>query len=578
MGSWGLAISHVEPDQRAYGRANTNITGDPASNLINPVGIQSLIFSASELGADTELTTDTLETFSINANLLPSADSGPSIKFPLLQGIGMITAVYQDLTPIIQSGVGILSVTSASSPKCGMFKYQITTQDQKAWLMYVSPSNVTVDPGFKLVNGTLTGPSSAWSGTIQIGKNPAGSDGESLYDASAGIYATACALNGSVSGAIGSYTLSWTINGTGPVSDLLMYSLNHHQQSFDNTTAAGLTNLTLATTTAGNATAVVGGSWMMVESSLPIAMGFAPWSAPMGSTTSLSSAAVSAIQAIASADVGQDMNAQANINSFYYGGKALFKFAQMVWTLQNLADSASLAASGLQKLESVFNVFTSNTNQYPLVYDTTWKGAVSSAWNDSGADFGNSFYNDHHFHYGYFLGAAAIVGEMDPNWLAANKDYINTMARDVSNPSTDDNYFPRFRSFDWYHGHSWAKGLFDSVDGKDEESSSEDVMFAYGLKMWGKTIGDASMEARGNLMLSVLARSLQNYFLMSDDNTNQPANYIGNKAVGIVCTSSRMCRSFNPVLIVTRPSRTSSTILPISVGISSMWRESTCCR
>jgi endoglucanase Acf2 len=38
--------------------------------------------------------------------------------------------------------------------------------------------------------------------------------------------------------------------------------------------------------------------------------------------------------------------------------------------------------------------------------------------------------------------------------------------------------------FDWYHGHSFAKGLFESADGKDEESSSEDAFFAYAIKMW----------------------------------------------------------------------------------------------
>ena len=88
--------------------------------------------------------------------------------------------------------------------------------------------------------------------------------------------------------------------------------------------------------------------------------------------------------------------------------------------------------------------------------------------------------------------------------------------------------------FDWYHGHSFAKGLFESADSKDQESSSEDAMFAYALKMWGKITGDRSMEARGDLMLGLLARTLDNYFLMKSSNANQPKNFIGNKATGIV--------------------------------------------
>jgi endo-1,3(4)-beta-glucanase len=220
----------------------------------------------------------------------------------------------------------------------------------------------------------------------------------------------------------------------------------------------------------------------------------------------------------------------------YYSGKGLSKFAQIVYVMNELTQQQGLAAAALAELKSAFAVFTNNQQQFPLVYDTDWKGVVSSATyvtGDSGADFGNSYYNDHHFHYGYFISAAAVIGYLDPSWLAKNVDYVNTLVRDVSNPSSQDQYFPVFRSFDWYNGHSWAKGLFESGDGKDEESSSEDAMFAYGLKMWGKTIGDASMEARGNLMLSVLSRSLRNYFLMESDNVNEPPSFIGNKVPGI---------------------------------------------
>ena len=59
-------------------------------------------------------------------------------------------------------------------------------------------------------------------------------------------------------------------------------------------------------------------------------------------------------------------------------------------------------------------------------------------------------------------------------------------------------------------------------------------MSAYAIKLWGRTIGDSSMEARGNLQLAVTARSLQNYFLYTSSNTVQPSNFIGNKVSGIL--------------------------------------------
>jgi endo-1,3(4)-beta-glucanase len=77
-------------------------------------------------------------------------------------------------------------------------------------------------------------------------------------------------------------------------------------------------------------------------------------------------------------------------------------------------------------------------------------------------------YNDHQFHYGYFVYSAAVIASLDPAWLAnsTNKAWVNALVRDYANPVDNDPYFPFSRSFDFYHGHSWAKGLFESGDGK----------------------------------------------------------------------------------------------------------------
>lgn len=59
-------------------------------------------------------------------------------------------------------------------------------------------------------------------------------------------------------------------------------------------------------------------------------------------------------------------------------------------------------------------------------------------------------------------------------------------------------------------------------------------MHAYAIKMWGTVSGDESMAARGNLMLAIQARSFNDYYLYSEGNTVQPAEFIGNKAAGIL--------------------------------------------
>lgn len=536
--SWGMSVSHIDPDQKVYGPPNNKVPQSPVAYYVNPIGIQSVIFSATEMGNGAVMTSDSLEAFSANIHLQPSAGSSSSITFPVVQGMAFITGLYTALTPAIQSSIFFNRIEGPFYPKAGVWKYRLYLEDQKQWLMYVMPSDGKTDPNIRLSSSTLLSGNSGFTGTIQIAKNPgAAIQTEAIYDVSAGVYPTSGKIQGYADGSTASYSLAWNKGGNfASNTSLLMYALPHHIQSFDDTTESAATTLQLGTTTKGLATGILADAWTMVESNLPIDMGFAPWSE--GKTMdALSATAVSAIQPIAAAEVSQDMDKQSNLNSMYYSGKALSKFAQIIYTMNDLTNQKPLAAAGLVNLKSAFALFSTNKQQFPLVYDTAWKGIASSAsyvTGDSGVDFGNSYYNDHHFHWGYFLHAAAVIGYLDPSWLANNKDWVNALVRDASNPSEQDTYFPFSRNFDWYQGHSWAKGLFESSDGKDEESSSEDTMFAYGLKMWGRTIGDASMEARGNLMLSVLARSLDSYFLLKSDNKNHPANFVPNKNTGIV--------------------------------------------
>ena len=535
-----MSISQIDDYQRAYGPQNTAIPGAPVRYFINPLGIQSIILSATELGDTTTLTTDSLEAFSVNANLQPQTSSRSSIKFPLVQGMGFVTGIYTNLQPAVQSSVFFRNVTKNDSPRFGVFKYTATLEDGKEWLIYVIPSN-SQDPCFNIISNTLLQGPPGWSGIVQVARNPAGTSGSAYFDGSAGAYASAASIAGNVSidGTIGTYQLSWTKSGPLTGQPLIMFALPHHQSSFDTPTAGSVTDICLTTTTKGKATAVVADSWTLVESALPKDMGFWPWSPAKGNVTHLSDDAKTAIIRAASGEINQDIGAQSNLNSMYFAGKALSKFATMIYSIHDIANEKSLGQQGLSKLKAAFTLFTTNRQMFPLVYDTVWGGIVSSAsypdkTNDAGADFGNTHYNDHHFHYGYFIHTAAIIGSLDPPWLAENKDWVNSLVRDAANPSLSDNYFPFSRSFDWFHGHSFAKGLFESGDSKDQESTSEDAMFAYAIKMWGRVIGDVSMEARGNLMLSILRRSFQHYFLLQSDNIVQPANFIGNKVTGIV--------------------------------------------
>ena len=396
VASYGLAISHIERSQVQYG-APTSVDAGNSSYFANLLGIDSLIISATELGGGTTLTTDTLEAFSVNVNLLALASTMPTITFPLCQGMGFVTGVYNVATPLIQSGVGIQNVTYAGAVVNGStFRYRVALADGTTWLVYVTPLNDGYqEASFTLISGgAIQGPG-GFAGYIQIAKVPIGSeDAETTYDGSAGSYPTAVDISGSVDGTVGSYTLSWTKAGTGDQT-LLTFALPHHLESFAYGTP-GITDIQLQTTTKGLATAVQADSWTLTEPSLPIDMAFNPWSPSGGDISVLPDDVIDAINIASLIELAEPIANLTNEGSVYFDGKALAKFAAVVYVSHELAHNTSVAWAGLQKLEAAFTVHVDNTQDFPLVYDTHWGGVVSISTylsGNAGDDFGNTYYN-----------------------------------------------------------------------------------------------------------------------------------------------------------------------------------------
>ncbi|KAL8870522.1 MAG: hypothetical protein Q9198_007611, partial [Flavoplaca austrocitrina] len=257
--------------------------------------------------------------------------------------MGLITGVYTNLQLVIQSGVLFRSVSVGARSWSGIFKYQITLEDNKSWLLYATPHNGQ-DPQLSLVSNTELRGVPNWSGVVQIAKNPSGSSGEYIYDNAAGVYPTSMDLAASTFGQTGTYHFEWRKAGLIGANEpkLLMFALPHHVESFAGPTPFARTPLRLQTTTKGIATAVVADSWTLVEANLPVDMGFSPWngSLPRGSrsTTYLSPTAIDVINKVAESEIAQDMGNQTDLDSMYFSGKALSKFAALVYAIHKLCD------------------------------------------------------------------------------------------------------------------------------------------------------------------------------------------------------------------------------------------------
>jgi len=171
--------------------------------------------------------------------------------------------------------------------------------------------------------------------------------------------------------------------------------------------------------------------------------------------------------------------------------------------------------SAIGRLRSGVEVWLNGTAQARLVYDTTWGGIVSCGchfngktqkcdnnypdcptFSDAGLNFGNGFYNDHHFHYGYHISAAAVVANYDLDWGRKYFESVLLLIRDIANPSIKDTYFPSFRQKDWFLGNSWASGIATNggrpyMNGRNQESSSEAIAAYEAVAMYGAVMVDA---------------------------------------------------------------------------------------
>jgi endo-1,3(4)-beta-glucanase len=172
------------------------------------------------------------------------------------------------------------------------------------------------------------------------------------------------------------------------------------------------------------------------------------------------------------------------------------------------------------------------SNGNPLLYDTTWGGVVPTS--AAPRDFGQRHYNDHHFHYGYHLYAAAVVARSDPAFATAHRPALLGLVRDLANPSAVDPRFPRFRYMDFFRSHSWAAGLTERSDGQDQESTSEAVNAWYGLRLLGLALGEARLSELGRVLLALELDGARTYWQIPASSTLYAEPFKSNRCVGIL--------------------------------------------
>ena len=269
----------------------------------------------------------------------------------------------------------------------------------------------------------------------------------------------------------------------------------------------------------GKMTPVTGNSWSYEEELTSIAFGDEPIAKPSPASTTHQT--ISELTAVASLDqsildlildtVSKDakINLPDNNSGAYSFGKQIARLAQLAHIAEKIESENSSTSTtsknntstdkSARKIYALLQMYLTmwltgdDGSIGSLVYDASLGGILSKeGMKDPYSDFGNGRYNDHHFHYGYVLYAAALLGRRNPQFISQYGHHIDAIFFDVTYNTADiigkkdQAHFPFARHKSWFDGHSFASGLFSFADGKSQESSSEATNCYYGAYLWAK--------------------------------------------------------------------------------------------
>uniref|UniRef100_M4B6U6 glucan endo-1,3-beta-D-glucosidase n=1 Tax=Hyaloperonospora arabidopsidis (strain Emoy2) TaxID=559515 RepID=M4B6U6_HYAAE len=353
----------------------------------------------------------------------------------LVHGMAFVSATYAGLTPRIESDYAMTLVDSSTPGK-----YVVRLANKQTWVVFVSATSAL----FSIEStGSALVASAASTGTIRLAVLPKNID-QGVYDK----FASCVVRGGEVSVQSRTrYSLEWETEGRGCKSTGLLHIALPHQVEVMNrpTTARSKGAIVLHSSTHGEMVGQVtkSSSWTLSEPEVEEEVDFYPSTKPSADLVSK----VKLLSTLQS-DIASDWDL--NTGSWYYNGKAYQKYASLCLIAADslvVGDDTTLLKSCISNLEALISRFVNNTLGMPLVYDTAYKGIVTSqvfAANDISVEFGNGAYNDHHYHYGYWVTASAILKKLDPSWsgMAQLEAMVWTLLRDVANPSSDDEYFP----------------------------------------------------------------------------------------------------------------------------------------
>ncbi|XP_021888025.1 probable endo-1,3(4)-beta-glucanase ARB_01444 [Carica papaya] len=441
-----------------------------------------------------------------------------NFRFFLVRGSPFLTCSVTGNTPItISTNHAIRSFSSNYS----LTKCTVKLSNNQTWLIYSSsPINLS--------HGHFQITSCGFSGVLRIALLPDSDAGcESILDRCSSCYPTSGEAAFTKPFCL---QYSWEKKGWGDLL-ILAHLLHLKMLSDDDRGITVLENFKYKSID-GDLVGVVGDSWIL--KSIPVSV---TWHSLRG----IKEAAYNEIVCALVKDV-QALNSSAiTTNSSYFYGKLIARAARLALIAEEVCFLDVIPAIGKYLRDAIEPWLDGSFDGNGFLYDPKWGGIITKQGSlDSGADFGFGVYNDHHYHLGYFLYAIAVLAKIDPAWGRRYRRHAYTFMADFMNLGRQSNSnYPRLRCFDLYKLHSWASGLTEFADGRNQESTSEAVNAYYSAALMGLAYGDTQLVATGSMLAAMEIQAAQTWWHVREEGLYPEDFSRENRVVGVLWGNKR---------------------------------------
>lgn len=283
----------------------------------------------------------------------------------------------------------------------------------------------------------------------------------------------------------------------------------------------------------GDLVGVVGDSWVLETDPIPVT-----WHSKKGIDKESFGEIISALNK----DVKELNSSAITTQSSYFYGKLVGRAARLALIAEEVSYPKVIPKIRNFLKETIEPWLDGTFKGNAFLYERKWRGLVTKQGStDSTADFGFGVYNDHHFHLGYFIYGIAVLAKIDPAWGKQYKPQAYSLVTDFMNLGQRYNSdYPRLRCFDLYKLHSWASGLTEFEDGRNQESTSEAVNAYYAAALMGLAYGDSRLVDTGSTLLALEIRATQTWWQVKvEDNLYEEEFAKDNRIVGILWANKR---------------------------------------